>query len=82
MICAPRAAAGYRGGVSVADERYPELHRLIEQLEPEQAAIVREQILKLVTPPRGLNVLGVYGGPEGSPREDSEEIIRSEAGQA
>jgi len=74
--------AGYRGGVSVADERYPELHRLIERLEPEQAAIVREQILRLVTPPRGLSVLGVFDGPEGNLGEDSEEIIRSEAGQA
>jgi hypothetical protein len=81
-IYSRRAVAGYRGGVSVADERYPELHRLIERLEPEQAAIVREQILRLVTPPRGLSVLGVFDGPEGNLGEDSEEIIRSEAGQA
>ncbi len=73
---------GYRGGVSLADERYPELHRLIERLEPEQAAIVREQILKLVTPPRGLKVLGVFDGPEESLGENSEEIIRREAGRA
>jgi len=68
--------------MSLADERYPELHRLIERLEPEQAAIVREHILKLVTPPQGLNVLGVFDGPEGNLGEDSEEIIRREAGQA
>ena len=43
---------------------------------------MREQILKLVTPPRGLTVLGVFDGPEGSLGEDSEEIIRREAGQA
>jgi len=76
-----QASAGYRGGVSVAEERYPELHRLIERLEPEQAALVREQVLKLVTPPRGLKVLGVFDGPEGDLGEDSEEIIRREAGQ-
>ena len=68
--------------MSVADERYPELHRLIERLEPEQAALVREQILKLVPPPRRLSVLGVFDGPEGNLGEGSEEIIRREAGQA
>ena len=33
-------------------------------------------------PPRGLSVLGVFDGPEGNLGEDSEEIIRSEAGKA
>ena len=44
--------------------------------------MVREQILRLVTPPRGLNILGVFEGPEGNLGAESEEIIRSEAGQA
>jgi hypothetical protein len=52
------------GRVSVPDERYPDLHRLIERLEPEQAAQVREQILRSVTPARGLRVLGAFDGPE------------------
>jgi hypothetical protein len=67
--------------VSVSDERYPDLHRLIERLEPEQAAQVREQILRLVTPPRGLRVLNVFDGPEAELGRQSEDIIRSEAGQ-
>jgi hypothetical protein len=75
------AVGVYRGGVSVADDRYPELHRLIERLEPEQAAMVREQILKLVTPPRGLQVLGTFDGPTGDLGAESEDIIRSEAGR-
>lgn len=65
----------------MSDERYPELHRLIERLEPEQAAQVREQILRLVTPPRGLRVLSVFDGPEAELGQQSEEIIRSEAGE-
>ena len=65
----------------MADERYPELHRLIQRLEPEQAAQVREQILRLVTPPRGLRILGVFDGPADDLGERSEEIIRSEAGR-
>jgi hypothetical protein len=65
----------------LADDRYPDLHRLIERLEPEQAAVVREQILKLVTPPEGLHVLGVFDGPAGDLGQQSEEIIRNEAGQ-
>jgi hypothetical protein len=67
--------------VSLSDERYPDLHRLIERLEPEQAAQVREQILRLVTPPRGLRVLSVFDGPEEDLGQRSEEIIRSEAGE-
>jgi hypothetical protein len=67
--------------VSLSDERYADLHRLIERLEPEQAAQVREQILRLVTPPRGLRVLSVFDGPEENLGQQSEEIIRSEAGQ-
>jgi hypothetical protein len=68
--------------VSVADDRYPDLHRLIERLEPEQAAAVREQILKLVTPARGLIVLDVFDGPPEDLGRRSEEIIRSEAGRS
>jgi hypothetical protein len=64
----------------LSDERYPDLHRLIERLEPEQAAQVREQILRLVTPPRGLRFLSVFDGPEAALGQQSEEIIRSEAG--
>ncbi|HEX2805769.1 MAG TPA: hypothetical protein VHN80_06330 [Kineosporiaceae bacterium] len=67
--------------MSLPDERYPDLHRLIERLEPEQAAQVREQILRLVTPPQGLRVLGVFDGPAEDLGQQSEEIIRSEAGQ-
>jgi hypothetical protein len=67
--------------VSLSDERYPDLHRLIERLEPEQAAQVREQILRLVTPARGLRVLSVFDGPEDDLGQRLEEIIRSEAGE-
>ena len=67
--------------MSVAEERYPDLHRLIERLEPEQAAQVREQLLRLVTPPRGLRVLGVFDGPVEDLGARSEEIIRDEAGR-
>lgn len=74
-------ARGYHRQVSVADERYPDLHRLIERLEPDQAAQVREQILRLVTPPQGLRVLGVFDGPAEDLGARSEEIIRNEAGQ-
>ena len=63
------------------DERYPDLHRLIERPEPEPAAQVREQILRLVTPSQGLRVLGVFDGPAEDLGQQSEEIIRSEAGQ-
>lgn len=65
----------------MADERYPDLHRLIERLEPEQAAQVREQLLRLVTPPQGLSVLGVFDGPAEDLGTQSEEIIRHEAGR-
>jgi len=65
----------------VPDERYPDLHRLIERLEPEQAAQVRKQILRLVTPPQGLRVLSVFDGPEEDLGQQSEDIIRSEAGE-
>jgi hypothetical protein len=82
MPGAPVAGGVYPSRVSLADGRYPDLHRLIERLEPEQAAVVREQILKLVTPPEGLRVLGVFDGPVGDLAQQSEEIIRSEAGQA
>lgn len=41
---------------------------------------MREQILRLVTPPRGLRVLSVFDGPEEDLGQQSEEIIRSEAG--
>jgi hypothetical protein len=54
---------------------------LIERLEPEQAAVVREQILKLVTPPQGLHVLEVFDGPAGDLGSESEDIIRDEAGR-
>jgi hypothetical protein len=64
--------------VSVSEERYPDLHRLIERLEPDQAAQVREQILRLVTPPQGLRVLVVFDGPQEDLGQQSEEIIRSE----
>jgi|SRR5664279_3202692 len=74
-------AARLAGWVSVPDERYPDLHRLIERLEPEQAAQVREQILRLVTPPQGLRVLSVFDGPEEDLGQQSEDIIRSEAGE-
>ena len=67
--------------MSVSGERYPDLHRLIERLELEQAAQVREQILRLVTPPEGLRVLGVFDGPAEDLGQQSEEIIRREAGR-
>ena len=54
---------------------------MIERLEPEQATQVGEQILRLVTPPHGLRVLGVFDGPEGNLGWQSEEIIRSETGR-
>jgi hypothetical protein len=69
--------------MSVADERYPELHRLIERLEPEQADQVRAQVLRLVTPDepvRRLRVLGSFEGPAEDLGAQSEEIIRREAG--
>ena len=65
----------------MADERYPELHRLIERLEPQQVEEVREQLLRLVTPPKGLRVLGIFDGPEEDLGARSEEIIRTEAGR-
>jgi hypothetical protein len=65
--------------VSVADERYPDLHRLIERLEPDQAEQVRKHVLRLVTPPRGLRILGIFDGPADDLGVRSEEIIRHEA---
>lgn len=52
--------------MSVAYDHYPELHRLIECLKPEQAEQVRAHVLRLVKSDEqehGLRVLGVFDGP-------------------
>jgi hypothetical protein len=79
-VIGPSAGPGYREGVSVPDERYPDLHRLIERLEPEQAAPVREQILRGHST-AGLPVLGVFDGSAEDLGRRSEKIIRSELGR-
>ncbi len=68
----------------MAEERYPDLHRLIDQLAPEQAERVRSHVLRLVGEPgarSGLRTLGVFDGPAEDLGTHSEEIIRSEAGR-
>jgi hypothetical protein len=71
--------------MSVAFDHYPELHGLIDRLRPEQAAEVREHVLRLVGADEeaegGLRVLGVFDGPEEELGARSEEIIRREAGR-
>lgn len=68
----------------MAAERYPDLHRMIDELEPDQAEQVRSQVLRLVRHVqggRGLHVLGLFDGPAEDLGANSEEIIRSEAGR-
>jgi hypothetical protein len=69
--------------MTVTYDHYPELHSLIERLRPEHIDEVRAHILRLVRgggTPGGLRVLAVFDGPEGNLAEESEEIIRREAG--
>lgn len=69
--------------MGAADERHPELHRLIERIEPDQADQVRAQVLRLVKPEepvRRLRVLGAFDGPAEDLGAQSEDIIRREAG--
>lgn len=50
--------------MTAAYDHYPELHELVEQLEPERAGEVRAHLLRLVRPDGpGLRVLGVDTSP-------------------
>jgi hypothetical protein len=74
----------YPGIVSVAEERYPRypsLHRLIEQLGPDEAELVQAHVLRLVQnpSPASLRVLRVFDGPGGDLGAESEDVIRREA---
>ncbi|MEV0296769.1 hypothetical protein [Nocardia sp. NPDC050710] len=61
--------------MSVAYDHYPELHRLVEQLQPEAAPAARAALLRLVQGGAGdrLAALPSFDGPDDlSERMDSE----------
>jgi hypothetical protein len=65
-----------------AAHNYSDLHELIDRLEPEQAAELREHALRMVTPTHGrFKVLRTFDGPDTNLGAQSREIIRTEFGQ-
>ena len=61
-------------------DHYPELHELVEQLQPEQVGEVWAHLLRLVrSDGPGLHILGVFDGPDDGLAAHDEEILREEA---
>jgi hypothetical protein len=75
-------SAPYPGYVSTADDRYPELHRLIDRLSPTQADELRRHALRLVSSadekPHRLSFTAI--GSSSNPRlgAEAKQIIRRE----
>jgi hypothetical protein len=70
----------YPDVMTAAYDHFPDLHDLVEQLNPEQAAEVRSHLLRLVQPEgAGLCVLGIFDGPDDGLASHDEEALRTEA---
>jgi len=71
----------YPGRVTVAHD-YSDLHRLIDRLEPEQAAEIKEHALRLVGAGAGrFRVLRPFDGPAADLAARAKQLVRAEIGE-
>lgn len=60
---------------------YSELHRLIDRLEPEQAAELRDHALRLVGSDGRFRVLRSFDGPPTDLAARARDVVRTELGE-
>jgi len=71
----------YPGRVTVAHD-YSDLHRLIDRLEPEQAAEIKEHALRLVGAGAGrFRGLRPFDGPAADLGARAKQLVRAEIGE-
>lgn len=60
---------------------YSDLHRIIDRLEPDQAAELREHALRLVGPRNRFRVLATFDGPSTDLGARAKDVARAEVGE-
>ena len=75
-----RRARFYPGWVTAAHD-YSDLHRLIDRLEPDQAAELREHALRLVKTGARFHVLRSFDGPATDLGARAKQVARAELGE-